>query len=293
MLALCDRRVQRTSRAGSAAAPDRSPDSFDRHPTAASEQATPPPSTDSLTCPPEMHTVLRWTNWGASSRLTTNAANLLKQLHPLPLRTYVPMLKRGSTRKDTERSSGPLLGRLILLFASYAPVAVIVGLRCLPGLAGVFVLSVGGAGIAIWAAFLWWLPSRQTRTVRVAEAEFVDAEVTAYIVSILLPVIAASKPRLFDWFAYTVCALLILIVAFAAELWSVNPITYAFRFRAARATVDGKPQVVLVRGELGQDGLKVVSSRIGVTLVLESSIEETGANDKQQQLRQGNVGTSA
>ena len=71
---------------------------------------------------------------------------------------------------------------------------------------------------------------------------------------------------------------LILLVAFAAELWSVNPITYAFHMRAARAVVDGKPQVVLIRGPIGTDGLKFVARSVGVTLVLgESGPEEADA----------------
>jgi hypothetical protein len=98
--------------------------------------------------------------------------------------------------------------------------------------------------------------------------EYIDSEVTGYIVSILLPVVAASRPGFHDWLAYGVCAVLILLVAFAAELWSANPITYAFHMRAARAVVDGKPRVVLVRGHMGQGEIKAVARRLGVTLVL-------------------------
>jgi hypothetical protein len=83
-------------------------------------------------------------------------------------------------------------------------------------------------------------------------------------------VIVASKPATADWLAYGACAFLILLVAFAAELWAVNPITYLFGLRAARAIVDGTPRVVLVRGTLVEVGELPVISHLGVTLILPS-----------------------
>jgi hypothetical protein len=163
---------------------------------------------------------------------------------------------------------------VVLLLAAYSPVALIIGLRSLPAKLGWLAIAVGVLGILIWVACLGWLPDRQRRTSIVEDAQFIDSEVTGYIVSILLPVVAASRPGPADWVAYCACAILILLVAFAAELWSVNPITYAFNMRAARAVVDGKPQIVLVRGQLESDGAKVIVRRVGVTLVLGPATKE-------------------
>ena len=166
-------------------------------------------------------------------------------------------------------SAGPLPGRLVLLAAAYAPVAVIAGVRATPRLAGWVSLISGALGVIVWIAFLVWLPQRQPRQATIERPEFIDAEVTGYIVSILLPIVAASEPTLQDLLAYGLCAALILLVAFAAGLWAVNPITYAFGIRAARATVDGKPQVILVRGGTVREGVMMVVRRLGVTLILE------------------------
>jgi len=186
---------------------------------------------------------------------------------PNPLRTCVPMI---ATVQEFQHPSGPLAGRVILLLAAYAPVAVIAGLRGLPSTAGKVALGLGLIGIALWISFLWWLRDRGPRTRDVGDLELIDSEVTGYIVSLLLPVIAASKPATADWLAYGACALLILLVAFAAELWAVNPITYFFGLRAARAVVDGRSRVVLVRGALVRAGQLPVVSRLGVTLILPS-----------------------
>jgi len=172
---------------------------------------------------------------------------------------------------EREKPSGPLVGRLILLLAAYAPIAVIAGLRAMPAAGGWVAALVGVLGIAIWACFLNWLPRRQPRESVVEWSEFIDSEVTGYIVSLLLPVIAVSRPDLHDWLAYGVCAALILVVAFAAQLWSVNPITYLCGMRAARAVVDGEPLIVLVRGPLGGSDRKTITRRLGVTLVLGDS----------------------
>jgi hypothetical protein len=178
-----------------------------------------------------------------------------------------------STR-EFQDSRGPLLGRVVLLLAAYTPVAVIAGLRGLPATVAWVSVALGLFGIAVWLLFLWWLPERQRRTSIVKDPHFIDSEVNAYIVSILLPVVAAANPALTDWLAYGVCAVLILLVAFAAELWAVNPITYAFGLRAARAVIDGERRVVLVRGSLGPEGKREVVRRIGVTLLFKDESQE-------------------
>lgn len=166
------------------------------------------------------------------------------------------------------RGKGPALGRLVLLFSAYAPVALIIGARVAPDRVGYVALGVGLFGIFAWTAFLLWVPHAQTRTVEVADTEVVDTEVTAYIVSLLLPIVAAVKPDLGDLVAYGLCALLILYIAYVSDLAAFNPFVYGFGYRVARTMIDGSPTLVLVGDPASAEGEVEVVQRIGVTVIL-------------------------
>lgn len=142
---------------------------------------------------------------------------------------------------------GPLPGRLILLFSAYAPLAIIVGVRALPSAAGWVAIGIGGIGTCVWAGFLWWLPRTQTREVALDEVHAVDAEVTGYVVSLLLPIVAAGSPSTGDLVAYGLCAALLLTVAFAADLGAVNPLIYLFRLRVLRVKIGDEYLLALAR----------------------------------------------
>ena len=175
---------------------------------------------------------------------------------------------RVKQQPELQPGAGPLSGRLILLIAAYSPVVIIAGLRGVPTTAGWISLGVGLFGVCLWTLFLLWLPQRQPRDVKIDAIEPMDTEVTGYIVSLLLPVIAASRPRLNDWIAYGVCAVLVLVVAFAARLWAVNPITYLFRLRPALLTINGRAEVALVHTCLVDTTNRQVVRRLGVLLLL-------------------------
>jgi hypothetical protein len=123
-------------------------------------------------------------------------------------------------------------------------------------------------GIGTWVAFLCWLPSAQSRDVEATAVQPVDAEVTGYIASYLLPVVAATSPSAGDIAAYVVCAVLFLVVAFVADLGSVNPVVYLFGLRVARADIDGRHVVILAK-ELPRPRQRIrVARGVGVVLVL-------------------------
>ncbi|HWT92033.1 MAG TPA: hypothetical protein VN238_03485 [Solirubrobacteraceae bacterium] len=168
------------------------------------------------------------------------------------------------------------LGRLILLASAYAPAAIIIGLRAMPATEARLSLCAGLIGLWVWAAFLWWLPRAQPRPVVINQAQPVDPEVTGYIVSYLLPVVAAASPKTGDLLAYGVCAALILVVAWAADLGAVNPLVYLFRLRVSRVLVNGHPTVVLARG-VPTDGQATITRAAGVTFVLPQSSEPGNA----------------
>lgn len=138
------------------------------------------------------------------------------------------------------------LGRLGLLLSAYAPAAVIVGLRSLPGAIGVVAVVLGAMGAAAWVFFLRYATRQQERRVTASEVEVADGEVTGYIASLLLPIVAAGTPSLGDQVAYALCAVLLLIVAYAADLGAVNPVIYLCGLRVVRCKIDAKPYLMIV-----------------------------------------------
>lgn len=163
---------------------------------------------------------------------------------------------------------------MVMLVGAYSPVLMIIGLRLLSHRAGIWVLVIGATLAGAWGLILWWLPHAQPRRVKLSNVDPVDAEVTAYIASLLLPIIAASSPSGGDIAAYVLCALLILVVAYAADLGSVNPLIYLFRLRVVRAEVDGRSAVLLVRSVPSRGGSARVVRAAGVIRVLEVNEED-------------------
>ena len=171
-------------------------------------------------------------------------------------------------------SSEAIPGRLLLLVSAYAPAALIVGLRAVPHTVGWLALAVGAAGLVVWTAFLFWLPHRQPREVTLADVQPVDSEVTGYIASYLLPIVAAGSPSTGDIAAYGLCAGLLLIIAFVADLGAINPVVYLFGLRVVRCSIDGTSLILLAKQPppSGSDAmvtralgiLRVVPPRIGV-----------------------------
>lgn len=170
---------------------------------------------------------------------------------------------------------GPHAGRILLLGSAYAPAAAIVGCRTLPDVIGWVALSLGAGGIALWIAFLVWLETKaQPREVIFESFSPIDGEVTGYIASYLLPVAAASSPSCGDLVAYALCGALILMVAFAADLGSVNPVVYFLGFRVARASTTDGPVIVLFRATPPLDDPVVVTRSAGVVIVPEAQEDD-------------------
>jgi hypothetical protein len=134
-----------------------------------------------------------------------------------------------------------------LLATAYAPIGIVIGFRAGPGLVATVAIIAGAVGVALWTWFLRRLVVAQPREARVADLQPVDAEVTGYIVSYLLPVVAAANADSGDLLAYATCAALILLVAYAADLGAVNPIVYLFSLRVARGQLDGAPVLLLIK----------------------------------------------
>jgi hypothetical protein len=174
-------------------------------------------------------------------------------------------------------NSGPVAGRVILLFGAYAPIGLIVGARVIPAYPGYIAVAIGLAGLAAWVLFLRWLRTTQPHPACAENVELIDAEVTGYIVSILLPLVAAGQPTTGDLIAYGFCAVLILCVAYTSNLAAVNPLIYFLGFRVGRATVDGQRTIVLLSDPQQSDGTVTVVNKVGVTLIRGNALTtETG-----------------
>jgi hypothetical protein len=168
---------------------------------------------------------------------------------------------------------GPLGGRLLLFGSAYAPAVLIIGCRMLPHSYAWPAIGVGVAGLIFWAWFLLRLGRAQQREVSLSLVEPSDSEVTAYIASYLLPILAAPSPSVGDVVAYVLCGALILVVAFAADLGSINPIVYLFGFRVARAQVGGDAVIILARRYPDDGTIATVAQAAGVVLVVETKGE--------------------
>lgn len=154
-----------------------------------------------------------------------------------------------------------------MLFGAYAPVAIIIAARVLPCTIGWVALVLGVGGVGVWVSFLIWLRSHQPRDAEVVEVEPIDDEVTGYIVSILLPLVAAGDPSSGDLIAYGICGVLILLVAYVSDLAVANPLIYLLGFRVARARVAGETTIVLVDDLDAPEGDVTVRRALGVTYV--------------------------
>ena len=146
--------------------------------------------------------------------------------------------------------------------------ALIIAARVVPETIGWIALGVGVLGVATWVGFLAWAPHGHSWTSEVSDPDPVDTEVTAYIVSLLLPIVAAVSPDLGDVIAYCICGALILFVAYVSDLAAFNPFVYLFGYRVLRADVDGEPAIVLSRDPEDTRGRLDVVRAMGVTVIL-------------------------
>lgn len=168
-------------------------------------------------------------------------------------------------------SSAPL-GRALLLVGAYAPMLAVLGLRIGPGEAGWILVGASVVGVAWW---LWFLlrvvPRRQAFEITVVSAEPADREVTAYIVTYLLPVLAAKPEHEYGYAAYALAGLLVLVVAYRADLGAINPFAYLWGYRAYRVAAADGVRIVLSKSLLLNDRTWVMHDAAGIVVATEPS----------------------
>ena len=162
------------------------------------------------------------------------------------------------------------LGRISLLIGAYAPAFAILGLRIGLDTVGLALLGIAAAGSGWW---LWFLlrvvKRRQPWDVEIQAAEPIDRDVTAYVATYLLPVLAAKPENDTGYVAYGLAAFLILVVAYRADLGAVNPLAYLFRYRAYRVAADDGVRIVLSRSLLMKDSIWQFRSAAGIVVAME------------------------
>jgi hypothetical protein len=172
------------------------------------------------------------------------------------------------------------LGRASLLIGAYAPAIAILGLRIGPGTEGHILLGVAIAATAWWLWFLLRIvPHRQGWDATIDAAEPVDRDVTAYVATYLLPVLAAKPEHTSEYLAYGLAALLIIVVAYRADLGVVNPIAYLCRYRGYRVSAAGDVRIVLSRAQLTQGSTCEFREAAGVVIAVHITRSDETATD--------------
>ncbi len=162
------------------------------------------------------------------------------------------------------------LGRISLLVGAYAPALVVLGLRIGLSSAGWILIGVGLAGVAWWLVFLLAIVKRRQRwEITVVSAEPVDRDVAAYVASYLLPVLAAKPDHDSAYAAYGLAALLILVVAYRADLGAINPLAYLCGYRAYRVSADDGVRIVLSRSAIVKGAVWELQDAAGIVVAAE------------------------
>jgi hypothetical protein len=166
------------------------------------------------------------------------------------------------------------LGRALLLVGAFSPMLAILGLRLGLGTLGWIMVGSAFVSVAWWLWFLLRLvPQRQGFEITIVSAEPIDRDVTAYIASYLLPVLAAKPEHDSGYVAYGLAGLLILVVAYRADLGAINPLAYLCRYRAYRVTAADGVRIVLSRSLLLKDATWVMQDAAGIVVAASPSTE--------------------
>lgn len=158
-------------------------------------------------------------------------------------------------------------GRSTLLVGAYSPALVVLGLRVGPDEIGIALMAAGALGAAWWLFFLLRVvPRRQRWEIHVDGAEPMDRDVTAYVATYLLPILAAKPDHTTGYVAYGLVAALVLIVAYRADLGAVNPLAYLLSFRAYRVTSREGVRPVLSKSLVAKGDTCVIQQAAGLVV---------------------------
>lgn len=141
--------------------------------------------------------------------------------------------------------------RVVLFFISYAPVALILGLRLLPD----WVKFAIGAGIwFLLTTIAWWALRRQrrqgTRPMTVSGEHSQGTAVSGYLATYLLPFLTSTSVHWGDIAAYAVFLFVALVVYIRSDLALVNPTLYLLGYRVSEVSVGSRRSLIISRRRL-------------------------------------------
>lgn len=155
-----------------------------------------------------------------------------------------------------------------LFFVSYAPLALIFGLRALPNWLG---FAIGAGYFVVFTALAWFALHRQRRSsttpVALTGIRGQGAAVSGYLATYLLPFLGTGPQGLGDWLAYVCYFLVALIVHLRSDLALVNPTLYLLGYRIAEATHGDRLVLVVSRGPLPRQGRVLVTDFLDAYVV--------------------------
>jgi hypothetical protein len=150
----------------------------------------------------------------------------------------------------------------------------VLGLRIGLGIVGWILIGIAIVSVVWWLWFLLHLvPQRQAFEITIISAEPIDRDVTAYIATYLLPVLAAKPEHDSGYAAYALAGFLILVVAYRADLGAINPLAYLCGYRAYRVTSADGVRIVLSRSLLLKDATWVMQDAAGIVVAAKPSTE--------------------
>jgi hypothetical protein len=162
------------------------------------------------------------------------------------------------------------LGRLTLLIGAYGPALAVLGLRHGLDKLGIALCAAGAAAVLWWVwALTRFVRGRQAYELTFESAEPADRDVTAYVATYLLPVLSAKPTHWTGYAAYGLVALLILVVAYRADLGTINPLGYLLGYRAFRVSAEDGARIVLSRRRLVPGASWVVQEAAGIVVATE------------------------
>ena len=154
------------------------------------------------------------------------------------------MSRKWGTRLDVV-AHHLISGRLLL--SSYAPLAIILGLRIDPLEPKLVCFVIAAWGIYDALRITWW--SRRATTPRtIVGIDDRGGEVAGYLATYLLPMLAAPNPDTADLIAYGVFGLVIVVISLRSNLLAINPTVYVLGWRVmAVVTAEGDRHFLVCR----------------------------------------------
>ena len=165
-----------------------------------------------------------------------------------------------------------LLARTLLFFSAFAPMFGIWALRAWSLVSWIF-LALAVIGIAGTVLIVTLARSDEGDTSELLAVESRDADVSAYVVTYLVPFVTTSAQNWQDWLAMIAFVAILFVLYTSSELLAVNPLLALRGLRLYRADTQPQGRIWLLGppGLKGTETLRVAPVYGGVHMVVKVS----------------------